>query len=547
MKELKNLGVEITDVSGRKYDSLTEMTLAWGIPLANYLARLEYGCSEEEALCKPLGKGAYDHYGIRYGDVDALCRAYSIPKLEYDKRRAEGWRVLDILTTFPADPRVTDAQGVTYPNFGELCRVKGLDLKSTVKSLNSGKTLNAIIEEAGRSKQRAAETGARTSTKEGVSEINGSGGSAPAKFTSPVMAVNVPINEEASGVSTKPPEVAVSLEMPVSHCSHNLMKDVQKAIKEKEAHKPKMVAAKDCVNLMDFHEKPKEPEGVSSGVLSAGLRQPSGKNEVLQERADLARRIVAQQSASREKASVTKEKPVGVSMAEVAAIMTGAEPRKPINVAEGFEVNPVVDEHRMKSPEKPVSLKKEEDAKSEKTEIEKASEPLAERDKGIRRKPIYRTKGNLCDPLGNTFSTLPDMFAYYGMSKSAAYTRAKRYDMLEALTGVSDITLVAKEVTDHKGTTYPNVVEMCRAHGVPVLLYFMRLYANWSVEEALTKEYNRMWVVSSPCKDFDGNCFNSIDDMCKHYGTNSSTVNTRVLQGMTLKEALTSGNKHSKK
>ena len=56
-----------------------------------------------------------------------------------------------------------------------------------------------------------------------------------------------------------------------------------------------------------------------------------------------------------------------------------------------------------------------------------------------------------------------------------------------------------------------------------------------------------MWVVSSPCKDFDGNCFNSIDDMCKHYGTNSSTVNTRVLQGMTLKEALTSGNKHSKK
>lgn len=59
MKELKNLGVEITDVSGRKYDSLTEMTLAWGIPLANYLARLEYGCSEEEALCKPLGKGAY--------------------------------------------------------------------------------------------------------------------------------------------------------------------------------------------------------------------------------------------------------------------------------------------------------------------------------------------------------------------------------------------------------------------------------------------------------------------------------------------------------
>lgn len=78
MKELKNLGVEITDVSGRKYDSLTEMTLAWGIPLANYLARLEYGCSEEEALCKPLGKGAYDHYGIWYSLWRCRCFVQSI-------------------------------------------------------------------------------------------------------------------------------------------------------------------------------------------------------------------------------------------------------------------------------------------------------------------------------------------------------------------------------------------------------------------------------------------------------------------------------------
>lgn len=545
MKELKNLGVEITDVSGRKYDSLTEMTLAWGIPLANYLARLEYGCSEEEALCKPLGKGAYDHYGIHYGDVDALCRAYSIPKLEYDKRRAEGWRVLDILTTFPADPRVTDAQGVTYPNFGELCRVKGLDLKSTVKSLNSGKTLNAIIEEAERSKQETEESSIR-GVKSGALEVNSSGGSAPVKFTSPAMAVNVPINEEASGVSPKPPEVAISLEMPVSHCSHNLMKDVHKAIKENEARKPKMVAAKDCVNLMDFHEKPKEPEGASSGVLSAGLHQPSGKNEALQERADLARRIVAQQSASKEKLGTAKEKPVGVSVAEVAAIMTETEPRKPMSAAEGFEITDVTTEQNVPS-EKLVSLEKTDVAVSDKTSVAKDMEQPIAKAKDIRRKPIYRTKGNLCDPLGNTFTTLPDMFAYYGMSKSAAYTRAKRYDMLEALTGVSDITLVAREMTDHKGVTYPNVVEMCRAYKVPVLLYFMRLYANWSVEEALTRDFSRMWIGSSPCKDFDGNCYNSIEEMCKHYGTNSSTVNTRVLRGMTLKEALTSGHMHNKK
>lgn len=540
MKELKNLGVEITDVSGRKYDSLTEMTLAWGIPLANYLARLEYGCSEEEALCKPLGKGAYDHYGIHYGDVDALCRAYSIPKLEYDKRRAEGWRVLDILTTFPADPRVTDAQGVTYPNFGELCRVKGLDLKSTVKSLNSGKSLSTIIEEAEHSKQVKA-LSERVQNFGGVAGVNESSGSTPAKFTSPVMAVNVPINEEAARVSPKPPEVAVSTEVPVSHCSHNLMKEVQRTIKENEARKPKMVSAKDCVNLMDFHEKPKEPEAASSGVLSSSLQQPSGKNAALQERADLARRIVAQQSASKERVSADgcKEKPIGVSVAEAAAVMAGQEVTK--------------SDARLREPEIPPAIVEQAESVSEKSEAtaeeasEESSEKPAKKDKGIRRKPIYRTKGNLCDPLGNTFSTLPDMFAYYGMSKSAAYTRAKRYDMLEALTGVSDITLVAKEVADHKGITYPNVVEMCRAHKVPVLLYFMRLYANWSVEEALTREFNRMWIVSSPCKDFDGNCYNSIDEMCKHYGTNSSTVNTRVLQGMTLKEALTSGHMRSKK
>jgi len=90
-------------------------------------------------------------------------------------------------------------------------------------------------------------------------------------------------------------------------------------------------------------------------------------------------------------------------------------------------------------------------------------------------------------------------------------------------------------VKDHLGNTYNSISEMCKHYGIRYQKYCYRKRAGWDIERILTMNRKQF-------RDHLGNKFDSFDDMCKHYNIGVSTVRSRLSSGMSLKDALSCKN-----
>lgn len=95
-----------------------------------------------------------------------------------------------------------------------------------------------------------------------------------------------------------------------------------------------------------------------------------------------------------------------------------------------------------------------------------------------------------------------------------------------------------KECYDHLGNKFESMDEMCKTYGINRTTFNSRIAKGWPLEKALT--YRKIY------KDHLGNEYNTIREMCKTYSIDESVFRNRIRAGYTIKEALKGELKHPK-
>lgn len=97
---------------------------------------------------------------------------------------------------------------------------------------------------------------------------------------------------------------------------------------------------------------------------------------------------------------------------------------------------------------------------------------------------------------------------------------------------------------DHLGNEFDSIKNMCIHWGIPSHTFQYRINKGWSLKDALTTPIRE---TSKVCYDHNNNKFKSMSDMCIHWGIPIRTFCHRINQGWSLEDALTTPvNKHSK-
>lgn len=148
------------------------------------------------------------------------------------------------------------------------------------------------------------------------------------------------------------------------------------------------------------------------------------------------------------------------------------------------------------------------------------------------------------DYLGNMFNSIEDMCREYGIDSGTYRGRLKLgWDLYEALTAPVGNTQMygnAKACQDHLGNTYSSISALCREYGISHGVYKRRLAKGWELEEVLMTPVTDDYSMSNKkCKDHLGRKFDSIKDMCRHYGISVSIYYSRLNLGWDLGKVLT--------
>lgn len=97
---------------------------------------------------------------------------------------------------------------------------------------------------------------------------------------------------------------------------------------------------------------------------------------------------------------------------------------------------------------------------------------------------------------------------------------------------------MSKKCRDHLGNEYKSISEMCLHYNIDVHTYMSRVKNGMTVEQSLTTP-TRVDGRRKKCKDHLGNEFNSVTEMCMHYKLSVMTFRIRINRGWSLEDALT--------
>ena len=88
---------------------------------------------------------------------------------------------------------------------------------------------------------------------------------------------------------------------------------------------------------------------------------------------------------------------------------------------------------------------------------------------------------------------------------------------------------------DHKGNEFNSLTDMCKHYGIGIQTFRMRMRYKWTLERALTQHIRCF----KKCKDHLGNEFKSELEMCRYWHITLSTFRGRMSGNWSLKGALT--------
>jgi uncharacterized damage-inducible protein DinB len=141
------------------------------------------------------------------------------------------------------------------------------------------------------------------------------------------------------------------------------------------------------------------------------------------------------------------------------------------------------------------------------------------------------------DPYGNVFNSAREMCKHYGRSYRAyacALTRGRTKE--EALFGWKHLSVLdEKDRTDHLGQVFQSAKDMCKHWNVSPNSYRSRIDDGWSKKDALTTETRS---TDYTCEDHLGNKFDTVQEMCNHYNIYVETYRQRIRHGYSVQQAL---------
>ena len=147
-------------------------------------------------------------------------------------------------------------------------------------------------------------------------------------------------------------------------------------------------------------------------------------------------------------------------------------------------------------------------------------------------------KKKCIDHKGNVFNSLNEMCAYYGVPYSAYYTRLKEGWTLKDALETPAVDVQWGKCKDHLGNEFESVVEMCNHWGIPYARFLNRLNnLKWSLKDSLERP-KQFEGAGRSCRDHNGKQFRSITEMCKYYNIEVGTLNGRLKLNWSLKDAL---------
>lgn len=149
------------------------------------------------------------------------------------------------------------------------------------------------------------------------------------------------------------------------------------------------------------------------------------------------------------------------------------------------------------------------------------------------------------DHLGNVFKSKKEMCKFYNISTVSYDKRInKGMSKEQALTSKKTTCSEEEDRTDHLGNVFDSTNQMCKYWGVSKSKYLSRINSGWSKEKALsTKEDMYIRGELEDRTDHLGQVFDSIIQMCEHWGVNPRTYKNRIRRGKWSKEkALTYSN-----
>ena len=88
---------------------------------------------------------------------------------------------------------------------------------------------------------------------------------------------------------------------------------------------------------------------------------------------------------------------------------------------------------------------------------------------------------------------------------------------------------------DHEGNEFDSLIDMCEHYGIAIKTFRMRMRYKWTLERALMQPIRYF----KKCKDHLGNEFNSELEMCRYWHITLSTFRSRMRCKWTLERALT--------
>jgi hypothetical protein len=146
------------------------------------------------------------------------------------------------------------------------------------------------------------------------------------------------------------------------------------------------------------------------------------------------------------------------------------------------------------------------------------------------------------DHKGNKFSSVKEMCDYWNIKYSTFLGRRRRgYSIEEALTYAGNDNQF--QVKDHLGNIFSSIDEICNHYGITVSMYYQRLNKGWSLEKTLTTRprYKKKRLNESKIErtDHNGTTYKSVKDMCKNHGIETLTYLRRLERGWDKEQALT--------
>ena len=140
------------------------------------------------------------------------------------------------------------------------------------------------------------------------------------------------------------------------------------------------------------------------------------------------------------------------------------------------------------------------------------------------------------DENGEHFSSIKDMCKQYNVPYATYFSRLKLSKRGLSNLGVINENTGEIEYIDHNGKKFKTVKDMCKYHNVKYCTFRGRILNGWSVKSALTNP-----IKSSNKESIDhlGNVYDKKLDMCAAYGISLSLFNCRINKGWSIKDALT--------